>query len=440
MDVLNIPITQIKPYEKNPRKNDAAVDKVVASIREFGFQQPIVVDAKGCIIVGHTRFKAALKMGLQSVPVVYANNLTPQQVKAYRIADNKTNEFAEWDYNLLAEEFSDLAMLGYDMTNTAFGKDEINGILTTEVVEDGFDVDNAVKEIVQPKSKVGDVFLLGQHRVMCGDCTILNNVDILMAGEKADMIFTDPPYNVNYEGGTGLKIQNDSMSDEKFYNFLYDAYISMFSAVKEGGGLYVCHADSEGLNFRKAFKEAGFDLKQCIIWVKNTFVMGRQDHHWQHEPILYGWKPGSSHKWYGGRKQSTVIQPSDGITINKIDNKTTQVTLVVGLQKVVFNVGKYELLDFTDDTGTSIWNVEKPKKNGEHPTMKPLKLCAKAIRNSSLSGDIVLDLFGGSGSTLMACEQLERRCYTMELDPVYVDIIVKRWEEFTGKRAYRVGE
>ena len=440
MEVKNVPVTEIKPYEKNPRKNEKAVDKVVASIREFGFQQPIVVDGKGCIIVGHTRFKAALKMGLETVPVVYARNLTPQQVKAYRIADNKTNEFAEWDWTLLADEFVDLSMLAYDTTNTAFSKEEINSIMTAEVVEDGFDVDKAVKEIIQPKSKVGDVFLLGNHRLMCGDCLNLSNIDILMAGEKADMIFTDPPYNVNYEGGTGLKIQNDAMSDEKFYNFLYDAYISMYSAVKEGGGIYVCHADSEGLNFRKAFKQAGFDLKQCIIWVKNTFVMGRQDHHWQHEPILYGWKPGASHKWYGGRKQTTVIQPSDGITINKLDNKTTQVTLVVGLQKVVFNVGKYELLDFTDDTGTSIWNVEKPKKNGEHPTMKPLKLCAKAIRNSSLAGDIVLDLFGGSGSTLMAAEQLERKCYTMELDAVYCDVIVKRWEEFTGKRAYRVGE
>jgi DNA modification methylase len=230
------------------------------------------------------------------------------------------------------------------------------------------------------------------------------------------------------------------MSDEKFYNFLYDAYVSMYSAIKLGGGIYVCHADSEGLNFRRAFKESGFNLTQCIIWVKNTIVMGRQDHHWQHEPILYGWKPGASHKWHGGRKQTTVIQPSEGVTINKLDNKTTQITLMVGLQKLVFNVGKYEVLDYTDDTGTSIWKVDKPQKNVDHPTKKPLKLCAKAIKNSSLSGEIVLDLFGGSGSTLMAAEQLERRAFLMELDPVYVDVIVKRWEEFTDKKAIRVGE
>jgi DNA modification methylase len=437
MEVKQVNINEITPYEKNPRKNAAAVDKVAESIKEFGFKQPIVVDAAGVIIVGHTRYKAAQKLGITEVPVLYARDLTDAQVKAYRLADNKTNEYADWDFELLGEEFLELKDAGYDLNMTAFDPSEINQILKGEVTEDNFDVDEAVKAIKVPKSKPGDVYLLGAHRLVCGDSTKQSDVDLLMDGARADMIFTDPPYNVNYEGGTGLKIQNDSMDDSKFYQFLYDAYVSMFNTAKAGAPIYVCHADSEGVNFRKAMKDAGWELKQCIIWVKNSLVMGRQDHHWQHEPILYGWKPGKSHKWYGGRKHSTVIKPEQGININKTADGY-QLSLTNGLEQLVVKIPSYEIVDLTDSSGTSIWNVDKPKKNGEHPTMKPLKLVAKAINNSSKDGDIVVDLFGGSGSTLMACDQLGRKCYTMELDPIYVDVIIQRWEEFTNKKAVRL--
>ena len=435
LQIVYIGIDKIIPYANNPRLNEKSVDKVAASIKEFGFQQPIVVDADGIIIVGHTRHKAALKLGLIEVPVVYAENLTDDQVKAYRLADNKTADYSEWDYNLLLGEFTDLKESGYDLNLTAFDPAEINQILNTEVEEDDFDVDEAIKEAAAvPTSILGNVYKLGQHRLMCGDATSQSDIDKLMDGELGDMVFTDPPYNVNYEGGTGLKIQNDSMDDSKFYQFLFDAYTCMLSAVKPGSGIYVCHADSEGVNFRKAMKDSGWELKQCIIWVKNSLVMGRQDHHWKHEPILYGWKPGAAHRWYGGRKQTTVIEPGDGVAVNKLKDGY-QLTVNSGLKRLVIIIPQYEVVDITDDAGTSVWNVDKPQRSGEHPTMKPLKLCAKAISNSSKIDDIVVDTFGGSGSTLMAAEQLDRKCYTMELDPVYVDVIIRRWEEFTGEKA-----
>jgi DNA modification methylase len=440
VEIKSVKIGDIKPYPKNPRVNSAAIDKVVSSIKEFGFQQPLVLDGEGVVIVGHTRLKAAIKMGMTHVPAVYAEGLTPEQTKAYRLADNKTQDFSEWDYGLLAGEFEDLKLFGYDLNMTAFDPAEISSILQKEVEEDTFDIDEALENIVEPKSRVGDVFLLGEHRLMCGDSTTKDAVDILMGGTLADMVFTDPPYNVNYTGSTGKVIKNDNQTDSKFYEFLLAAFTQMGEAVKSGGGVYVCHADLEGLNFRKAMKDSGWQIRSCIIWVKNTLVMGRADHHWQHEPILYTWKDGDSHKWYGGRKNSTVINPENGISINKVDGKKTQITLTNGLERVIVEVDKFKVLDLTDSSGTTIWNVDKPKRNGSHPTMKPLKLCAKAIRNSSQAGDIVLDPFGGSGSTLMTCEQMDRKCFTMELDPVYCDIIIQRWEEYTNKKAVRVGE
>lgn len=428
MQIKLVNLNAIKPYEKNPRNNEAAIDKVASSIKEFGFKQPIVVDAAGIIIAGHTRFKAAQRLRLSEVPVLYADDLTPNQIKAYRLADNKTSEFAEWDAELLSAELNDLLISGFDMEPYGF-------VAEPEASEDDFDVDAELPEI--PETKICDIYALGEHRLMCGDATIISDVDRLMAGKLADMVFTDPPYNVDYEGGTGLKIKNDSMSDEKFYSFLYDSFVSMYASLKTGGAVYVCHADSEGLNFRRAFKESGLLLKQCIIWVKNTFVMGRQDHHWQHEPILYGWKPGGSHKWYGGRKQSTVIESEDGVFVNKLKDGF-QLTFNNGVQKVVIKVPEYETLEAHSDEITTTWNIDKPMKNGEHPTMKPIKLCARAIENSTQAGEIVSDFFGGSGSTLIACEQLGRSCYTMELDERYCDVIIKRYEQYTGKKAVKL--
>lgn len=251
------------------------------------------------------------------------------------------------------------------------------------------------------------------------------------------MIFTDPPYNVDYEGSNGKKIKNDNMEDSAFYQFLYDAFVAMYTVLKEGGPIYVCHADSEGLNFRKAFKDAGFLMKQCLIWVKNSLVLGRQDYHWKHEPILYGWKPGAAHAWYGGRKQDTVVEEDVDLVIQK-EGDHFVLSFSNGIKSVMVKVPSYEIVFSGDDSDSTTWRIEKPKKNADHPTMKPIALCARAIQNSSKPGELVLDPFGGSGSTLIACEQTGRTCFTMEFDPVYADVIVKRWEEFTGQKAVRI--
>ena len=438
-----VDIDKLVPYARNSRTHSPEqIKQIQASIREFGFVNPVLIDGKFNIIAGHGRVLAAKTEGLKEVPCVLVEHLTEAQKKAYILADNKLALNAGWDMEMLKIEIGELKELDFDIGLIGFDGDEIDLIFKQEeeVEEDDFDVDQALSEIVEPITKRGDIWQLGKHRVMCGDATIQTDVDKLMDGELGDMVFTDPPYNVDYEGGTdlALKIKNDSMSDSKFYQFLLDAYVCMSSAVKPGSGIYVCHADSEGVNFRKAMKDAGWELKQCIIWVKNALVMGRQDHHWKHEPILYGWKPGAAHRWYGGRKQTTVIEPGDGVAVNKLKDGY-QLTVNSGLKRLVINIPQYEVVDITDDAGTSIWNVDKPHRNGEHPTMKPLKLCAKAINNSSKIDDIVVDTFGGSGSTLMAAEQLNRRCFTMELDPVYVDVIIRRWEEFTGQKAELIG-
>ena len=419
------------PYINNPRVNDRAIDAVAGSIAEFGFKNPIIVDRNNVIIAGHTRLLAARKLGLDQVPVIRAEDLTEKQVKAFRIADNRTAEFSEWDDELLAMELE-----GLEDMFTGFSEDEIDALLDQDgpagVVEDDFEI--VLPE--EPTAKLGDIYQLGKHRLMCGDSTKLEDVQKLMGGEMADMVFTDPPYNVDYTGGTkdSLKIQNDNMDDSTFYNFLHDAFSCMLEVTKPGGGIYICHADSEGLNFRSAMVNAGWLLKQCIIWVKNSLVMGRQDYHWRHEPILYGWKPGAAHKWYGGRKQDTVIEDSKFVTITETGDGFN-IHIGDGVNTVVFKVPSYEIEYAADDFGTTVWRVDRPSRNAEHPTMKPIELVARAIRNSSKKDNIVLDTFGGSGSTLIACEQLGRACYTMELDPVYVDVIIDRWEQFTGKEA-----
>ena len=447
MKINLIGIDLIKPYDKNPRKNDAAVEKVAASLKEFGFQQPIVVDKDGIIIAGHTRFKAAKFLGLSKVPVLYATGLSVAQVKAYRLADNKTSEFAEWDGELLDLELLDLKEFQFDMAQFGFDSGKSVG----EVVEDDFDLEGELENIVEPAAKKGEIWKLGRHRLLCGDSTSILDVDKLMAGEMADLLLTDPPYNVDYEAkekslqnfrsnkrvdrNGNTKIDNDKIGDIKFRQFLLEAFTNAKCALKPGAAFYIWHADTQGNNFRNACIDAGLQVRQCIIWVKNNIVIGRQDHQWRHEPCLYGWNEGAVHKWYGGRKQQTVIQDREGVTITKLDADTTQIMLNTGLQRIVFNVKDYEMLDFTDGVGTSVWNVDKPLKSSEHGTMKPIKLCERSIKNSTLEGDLVLDLFGGSGSTLMACEQMGRTCYMMELNPTYIDVIVKRWEEFTKQKA-----
>lgn len=367
-------VDELVPYDNNPRDNDKAVDAVASSIREFGFNVPVIIDNDNVVVCGHTRLKASKKLGITEVPCIVVENLTPAQVKAFRLADNKTAELADWDLDKLTEELKFIEM---DMLQ--FGFEDLEEALERDVLEDEFDEDEELPS--NPYARKGDIFVLGKHRIMCGDSTIEDDVKKLVDGKVVDMIFTDPPYNVDYEGTAG-KIQNDKQKDTEFFDFLTKAFTNMASSVKAGGSIYVCHADTEGINFRTAFKNAGFKLAECLIWVKNSLVLGRQDYHWRHEPILYGWKEGGAHYFIDDRTQDTV------------------------------------------------WEYNKPKANDLHPTMKPLELVGRAIKNSSKKNEAVLDLFGGSGSTLIACEQIDRSSYLMELDERFVDVIVKRYIKF----------
>ena len=392
MNIQKINIEKLKAAEYNPRKDlkpeDEEYQKIKKSILEFGYVAPVIVNSDMTVIGGHQRLKVLKELGYTEIECNIVD-LDKTKEKALNIALNKIS--GEWDNAKLEELLAELKNEDIDMDITGFSFDEVDNILKdiTGSKEDDFDIDQALSEIDEPVTKPGDIWILGKNRLMCGDSTVKENVDKLMNDKLADFILTDPPYNVDYEGKTvdALKIENDNMSETEFYNFLLDAFRNMFEKIKYGGSIYVFHADTEGLNFRNAFKSVGFKLAQCLVWVKNTFVMGRQDYQWRHEPILYGWKEGAGHYFIDDRKQSTVLE------------------------------------------------FDKPTRNAEHPTMKPIDLLVYLIKNSSKENDLILDLFGGSGSTLIAAEQVKRCCYTMELDPKYCDVIVKRWELLTGEKA-----
>lgn len=377
-------INDIKPYERNPRINDNAVEAVAESIKEFGFKVPIVIDKDNVIVTGHTRLLSAKLLGLMEVPCIVALELTPEQIKAYRIADNKTAELAEWDLDLLPLELMDLQDNGYDLSLLGFDNTELENLLHgAEDPTVGMTDPDEIPELPEEaKSQRGEIYQLGNHFLMCGDSTKPDDVEALMQGQKADFWLTDPPYNVNYEGSSGLKIENDNMEDLQFRKFLVDAFQAVYDVLKPGSSFYIFHADSEGYNFRGACHDIGLKVRQCLIWVKNSLVLGRQDFHWIHEPVLYGWKDGAAHKWYNDRSQTTVM------------------------------------------------HFDKPKKNDVHPTMKTIELLIYLMKNSSKGNDIVIDTFGGSGSTLIAAEQLKRKTYLMEIDPKYCDVIRRRWAEF----------
>ena len=383
MNIIEKNIKDLKPYEKNPRLNDDAVKYVAESISQFGFKVPIVIDKDNNIVCGHTRWKACKKLKIDTVPCVVADDLTEEQIRAYRLADNRVAEKAEWDLALLDTELAEIETI--DMTLLGF--DDTKEETPQEVVEDDFDEEPPA----EPKAKYGDLYQLGSHRLMCGDSTKTNDVECLMGGHKADLLLTDPPYNVDYTGKTkdALTIQNDKQEDEEFCEFLTKCFSCADENMNAGAVFYIWHSDSEGFNFRKACKQVGWTVRECLIWNKNSLVLGRQDYQWKHEPCLYGWKEGS-HNWYGDRKQTTVI------------------------------------------------DMDKPNASRLHPTMKPVQLFAYEIQNSTKAGDKVLDLFGGSGTTLIACEQLNRTAYLMELDPRYVDVIIDRWEKMTGQKAVKV--
>lgn len=408
MQIHDISISLLREYDNNPRNNDGAVDAVAASIREFGFKVPVVVDSDNVIVCGHTRVKGARKLGMETVPCIIADDLTPEQIKAFRLADNKVGELAGWEIEKLGKELSEI-----DMDMSVFGFDAVEFEEFSEVCEDEIpDVD----EEGDPITKLGDIWQLGRHRLMCGDSTSVESVAVLMDGALADMILTDPPYNVAYEGGTKdkLAIMNDNMDDESFRAFLQDAFCAGDSALKKGGAFYIWHADSEGFNFRYACKAVGWEVKQCLIWNKNALVLGRQDYQWKHEPCLYGWKSGAPHYFVKNRKLTTVL--NDGVDIDVMTSDE--------LRELIREITE----------PSSVINENKPTRNGEHPTMKPVRLLSRQIRNSSRIGEKVLDLFGGSGSTLIACEQLNRTCYMMELDERYVSVIINRYLNFTGRK------
>lgn len=404
MKIINKPLQWLRPYENNPRNNDKAVDPVANSIKQFGFKVPIVATKEGEIINGHTRYKAAKSLGLETVPVIIADDLSEEQIKAFRLADNKTGELAEWNVELLYGELDELD--GFDMT--LFGFEDIDFSLDDfeeDEKETGEEVDIDSEE--KPKVEYGDIFQLGRHRLMCGDSTSAEDMERLIDGAVIDLYVTDPPYNVAYQGGTdeAMTIMNDSMDDVSFRQFLRDAFAVANNHLKPGGSFYIWHAGLEGLNFMLAVKETGWLLKQIIIWVKNTIALGRQDYQWKHEPCLYGWKGGASHYFVDNRSIATVIEEDE---------------------ENLKEMTKSELISYIktmQDTS---------------PTMKPLKLIARCVLNSSKKGDRVLDSFNGGGSTLMVCEKSDRIYYGMELDPIYVARTIRRWEEETGLTAEKV--
>jgi site-specific DNA-methyltransferase (adenine-specific) len=390
MNLEKLKTADLIPYARNTRTHsDAQVAQIAGSIREFGFTNPVLIDAENGIIAGHGRVMAARKLGLEDVPCIRLGHLTETQKRAYVIADNKLALNAGWDEELLALELGEIGDLGFDVELTGFTDEEIAALTPVEITEGETDPDEVPPVPEDPVSVLGDVWVLGRHRVMCGDSTSVDDLTKLCGGKPVDMWLTDPPYNVAYEGGTKekLTIKNDSMADEQFRQFLRDAYTAADAVMREGAVFYIWHADSEGYNFRGAAQDAGWKVRQCLIWKKSSLVLGRQDYQWQHEPCLYGWKEGAGHLWSSDRKQTTILE------------------------------------------------FDKPSRNGEHPTMKPVELFEYQMLNNTNAGDLVLDSFGGSGTTAIAAEKNGRSARLMELDPKYVDVIVKRWQDFTGKQA-----
>lgn len=390
MQIISKKIEEIKEYENNPRNNDNAVEYVARSIKDFGFKIPIIVDKNNVIVAGHTRYKAAKELNLTEVPCIVADDLTDEQIKAFRLVDNKSAELAEWNLELLNIELENIHDIDMNLYNFELSE------LLDNVIEDDYEIE--LPE--EPKTKYGDIYKLGNHYLMCGDSTKESDVAKLMNNNKADLFLTDPPYNValgnhdtpetarqRHRRTDGLIIMNDKMSDNDFLDFLTKCFSIAKDNMKDGASFYIWHADNESLTFRQALKNSGLELRQTLIWNKNAITLGRQDYQWEHEPCLYGWKDGASHSWFSDRSQPTV-------------------------------------LDF-----------KKPSKSEDHPTMKPVELFAYQIKNSSKVNDIVLDTFGGSGTSIIACEQLNRLCFTMELDPRYCDVIVDRWETFTNQKA-----
>lgn len=377
VQVIQMKLTDLIPYENNPRINDDAIDVVANSIKEFGFKNPIIIDKDNVIVCGHTRRLAAIKLGLTDVPCIKADDLTEDQIKAFRVADNKTSELSTWDLDKLKIELGDI-----ELNMADFGFEDLLDQMKELPEDDEFDADTELEK--EAFVKKGDIWHLGRHKLMCGDSTT-SDVQVLMEGKYADLCVTDAPYNVDYEGGSGMKIQNDNMSGEEFYKFLDKAFKNINLSLKPGACFYEFFATREHVNFENALKDNDLSPKQELIWSKNgQFTLGRQDYQWDFEPCFYGWKNGASHNWYSDRKQKCVL------------------------------------------------TFDKPKRNELHPTQKPVPLISYLMKNSSRPKDLVIDLFGGSGTTLIAAEETDRTCFTMEIDEKYASAIVRRYVKARG--------
>lgn len=420
---------ELIPYENNARINDDAVKFVANSIKEFGFKNPIIIDANNVIIAGHTRLKAAQSLGIEKVPCIIADDLTEDQIKAFRIADNSTAAVAEWDMEKLLKELENI-----DTDMSQYGLMETVKALERELEKEAEEDEYVIPEEIAPRVHRGEIWQLGRHRLMCGDSTKEEDVVKLMDGNLADMVMTDPPYNVAIVGGNhtlspeerkrqgGKVIENDKMDSMQFREFLINAFFCMGSNLKKGGAFYIWFASREHINFETALNQCGFQVKQELIWVKNSLVMGMQDYQWKHEPCLYGWKEGAAHYFVDDRTQCTVLEDK-GLDFKKMKKEE----LVALLNKV-----------YSDKTSTTIIHENRPSRNELHPTMKPVSLFGRLIKNSSKQNEKVLDLFGGSGTTIIACEQLNRDAYVMEFDEKYATVIVDRWEKLTKKKAVKI--
>lgn len=425
-EIKTVPIGDVKPYPNNPRDNEKAVPAVTKSIERFGFRNPIFVDADGVIIEGHTRRLAAIRLGMQEVPVVYATDLTPEEVDALRVIDNKTAELAEWDMDMLAEEMAKLA--DFDFTDFGFKAAELSDMGVEEKEEEyDYEEGDDGRPDVEVRTRAGDIWKLGEHRLMCGDSTSEEDVAALMGGEKADLLQTDPPYNVNVEGGSGLKIENDNMGDAQFDEFLDGVFRVAASALKPGAAFYVWHASRTQRAFENAMNAHGMEWREQLVWVKDNFTLGRQDYQWRHEPCCYGWMPGAAHKWTSDRSQTTVADLLPNALMKRRDGA---VVLKLGGKEYALKPDAV-----VEEIKGTVLSFPKPTKSELYPTSKPIPLIREQIENSTDWGDVVLDLFGGSGTTLMACEKSGRKCRMMELDPKYATVILNRWEAETGQKA-----
>lgn len=413
------------PYARNARTHDALqVAQIAALIQQWGWTVPVLIDESGGVIAGHGRILAAQSLGLEEVPVMVAVGWSTEQKRAYVLADNKLTLNGGWDKDLLSLELGELSDAGFNMDLVGFGTDELDSLLQKPGRTDPDAVPKIDPVLV---SRPGDIWICGRHRVVCGDSTDPATYVALMDGRLADAVWTDPPYNVAYESKAGT-IANDNLEDSDFLGFLTTSFKSISGAMKPGAAIYIAHADTEGLNFRRAFAAAGLKLSGVVIWRKDALVLGRSDYQWIHEPILYGWKPGAAHKWFGGRSQTTVCDLGADSPFVQLEDGRWQ--LSVGDQTIIIEAGaKVEVVR------ESIMREARPTRSTEHPTMKPVALIERMLRNSAKPGAVVLDAFGGSGSTLIAAEGLAMSARLVELSEAYVDVIVRRWQEYSGNPA-----